>query len=180
MRCMQKSDLLVVGIDQHDSVDCSGRLWNGYQTEPEVFRNSWELFEEMDAFFDRLHFPEQSTQYRSFAKGNQRTRRTAEMEDRRPDMNELKKKKGEKETFLVQVLYRQHATWQGQVIWMEQNKKMYFRSAMELLKLMDSAMEQSAQGLDPDQVPEADDPADEAGAAPLSGTCTGQNKDGCA
>ena len=62
-------------------------------------------------------------------------------EDRKPVMSEIEKNRGDKGTFIVQVMYRQNATWQGQVIWAEQNKKVYFRSAMELLKLMDSALE---------------------------------------
>lgn len=167
MKIMQKPDLLVVGIDQIDFVDYSGRLWNGYQNEPEVFQNSLELIEEMEAFYDRLNYPERAIQYRSFSKRKQRTQRTANMEDRKPDMSKLEKKKGEKGTFIVEVMYRQNATWQGQVIWAEQNKSMYFRSAMELLKLMDSALNQSAAGQDPSRTSDADDREDKIGAAPF-------------
>ena len=46
--------------------------------------------------------------------------------------------RSERETFVVRVLYRQNNTWQGEVLWAEQNEKRYFRSALEL---MDSAME---------------------------------------
>ncbi|MCR5830089.1 MAG: hypothetical protein K6F93_07080 [Lachnospiraceae bacterium] len=47
---------------------------------------------------------------------------------------------GKKATFLVNVLYRQNATWQGTVTWVEGEKKMSFRSALELFVLMESAM----------------------------------------
>ena len=46
-----------------------------------------------------------------------------------------------KETFIVKVEYCQNETWQGQVIWAEENKTVRFRSALELMKLMDEAME---------------------------------------
>lgn len=49
--------------------------------------------------------------------------------------------RSERETFVVRVLYRQNNTWQGEVLWAEQNEKRYFRSALELMELMDSAME---------------------------------------
>lgn len=46
-----------------------------------------------------------------------------------------------KGTFIVHVRYRQNATWQGDVIWAEKNERQGFRSALELLKLIDSALD---------------------------------------
>ena len=46
-------------------------------------------------------------------------------------------------TFVVHVMHRQNATWQGTVVWAEKNQKASFRSALELIKLMDSAVEES-------------------------------------
>lgn len=48
-------------------------------------------------------------------------------------------KKG-KQTFIVEVIDHQKSTWQGQVHWIQGNKKMSFRSVMELLNLMDSVI----------------------------------------
>ena len=53
---------------------------------------------------------------------------------------------GKRETFVVRVLCRQNNTWQGEVLWAEQNEKQYFRSALELMELMDSAMEEGEGG----------------------------------
>ncbi|PWL64002.1 MAG: hypothetical protein DBY34_01030 [Oscillospiraceae bacterium] len=47
---------------------------------------------------------------------------------------------GEKATFIVQVQFRQNATWQGSISWVEQKKEQKFRSALEMIKLMDSAL----------------------------------------
>ena len=52
--------------------------------------------------------------------------------------------KGKKATFVVQVQYRQNATWQGTVTWLEEGKQSHFRSALELIKLMDSALEETS------------------------------------
>ena len=52
--------------------------------------------------------------------------------------------KGEKATFVVHVMYRQNATWQGSVTWAEKKQTANFRSALELIKLMDSAVEATA------------------------------------
>ena len=45
------------------------------------------------------------------------------------------------ETFLVCVQYRQNATWQGSVTWVDEQREQYFRSTLELLKLIDGALE---------------------------------------
>ena len=45
------------------------------------------------------------------------------------------------ETFLVQIRNTQNATWQGTVAWTDGRKQETFRSALELLLLMNSALE---------------------------------------
>ena len=45
-------------------------------------------------------------------------------------------------TFYVQILFRQNETWQGKVSWAQGKQKQYFRSALELVKLIDSALPQ--------------------------------------
>jgi len=44
-------------------------------------------------------------------------------------------------TFVVQVRYRRNGTWQGTVSWMNGNKQSDFRSALEMLKLMEDTMD---------------------------------------
>ncbi|WP_051538025.1 hypothetical protein [Butyrivibrio proteoclasticus] len=43
-------------------------------------------------------------------------------------------------TFVVKVDYSQRGTWQGKVVWADENRTEHFRSALELIKLMDSAI----------------------------------------
>ena len=43
-------------------------------------------------------------------------------------------------TFIVEVKCMEKDTWQGKVTWAEKNRSQYFRSALELLKLMDRAL----------------------------------------
>ena len=56
---------------------------------------------------------------------------------------ETEKDTKKKATFVIQVQYRQNATWQGQVVWSEKHERTPFRSELELIKLIDSATEQS-------------------------------------
>ena len=43
-------------------------------------------------------------------------------------------------TFIVQVLYRRNGTWQGVLKWTDGRREQQFRSAFEMLKLMDEAL----------------------------------------
>ena len=46
-----------------------------------------------------------------------------------------------KQTFVVEVVDQQNASWQGSVNWVNTGKKEHFRSALELIRLIDSALE---------------------------------------
>lgn len=45
------------------------------------------------------------------------------------------------ETFIIKVVDQQNATWQGSVTWVDEQREQYFRSTLELLKLIDGALE---------------------------------------
>ena len=47
---------------------------------------------------------------------------------------------GKLATFEVKILFRQNASWQGCVTWLEEEKEEHFRSVLELAILMDSAL----------------------------------------
>ncbi len=44
-------------------------------------------------------------------------------------------------SFLIVVRDNQQETWQGTIEWVEQNRKESFRSALEMIKLIDSALQ---------------------------------------
>ena len=50
------------------------------------------------------------------------------------------KRISKKPTFVIQMLDNQNMTWQGTITYLEDNQKMPFRSVLEMLKLMDSAI----------------------------------------
>lgn len=43
-------------------------------------------------------------------------------------------------SFQITVLFRQNATWQGNILWLEGQKEAQFRSVLELVKLLDSVL----------------------------------------
>lgn len=56
--------------------------------------------------------------------------------------NENKKNTG---TFVLKILNRQNSTWQGNITWVEKQKSENFRSALEMLKLIDNALDENTE-----------------------------------
>lgn len=44
-------------------------------------------------------------------------------------------------TFIVKILNKQNSTWQGSVTWVEEQRTQHFRSALELIKLIDGVLD---------------------------------------
>ena len=43
-------------------------------------------------------------------------------------------------TFQIQVLFREHCTWQGRLVWKDTNQEASFRSVLELMQLLDDIL----------------------------------------
>ena len=65
---------------------------------------------------------------------------TKVMEDDR-----LLEQHGDMGTFVIRVQHRQHSSWQGMVTYLDKDKTVYFRSALELIKIIDSALDEAEQ-----------------------------------
>ena len=130
--------ICVNGVEQND---IQGELWTPYEEESMAFSNCKELLLNMDQLYDHWDFPQRTTSYRTFGKKD----KTKDFHNplsirKREPIRSLKSFKGEKATFLVQVKFRQNATWQGTVIHEESNKKFDFTSAMGLVEIIDKSM----------------------------------------
>jgi hypothetical protein len=44
------------------------------------------------------------------------------------------------DTFIVKVHHSQDATWHGEIVWADENKSVKFRSALEMIRLIDEAV----------------------------------------
>ncbi|MBQ2819515.1 MAG: hypothetical protein IKM67_05230 [Clostridia bacterium] len=54
-------------------------------------------------------------------------------------------RKGRLATFSIRLMFRQNASWQGSVSWLEGSSEETFRSALELIFLMKSALDSKKQ-----------------------------------
>ena len=46
-----------------------------------------------------------------------------------------------KGTFIVKILNKKNSTWQGSITWVEKQKTQHFRSALEMIKMIDGALD---------------------------------------
>lgn len=44
------------------------------------------------------------------------------------------------EVFRIQILFREHYTWQGRLVWQKENREYVFHSAIELIQLLDEIL----------------------------------------
>jgi len=131
---------IVLCVDRVVQDNIGGRLFHGYLEKEILFEGFEDMVRKTDSFFDELGFPQRGTNERSFEKisdtGVRRGRMTRMMDD-----DKLLQQHGEMGTFVIRVQHRQHSSWQGRVTWLEENETVYFGSALELLKLIDGALD---------------------------------------
>ncbi len=137
-------NLMSICIDKDQNHEKQGRFYHRYSAEPVVFTDLNDLLIIADRLMDRIDYPQASMRSRTFFDGKgDRIEKGAE---RVRSSDEILSETGKKATFIVNVQYRQNATWQGKVLWAETEKSCNFRSALELLKLIDGALDEAEAG----------------------------------
>ncbi len=127
----------MICVDSYEQNIMAGRYYNyGQEGEGHQFCSLVQLLVELEKILDSANFPQSFTSVRSFA----------DVSDiKRTDSTDSASRKGKCATFEVKILFRQHTSWQGSVKWLEKNSEQPFRSALELIFLMNSALEYSAE-----------------------------------
>jgi hypothetical protein len=97
----------------------------------------WELLKSIEDDLTTNKFPQSAMRYRTWGAGNE-TERKEMSYDIYGIKVDLVPRTGDP-TFIIRVLYRQNATWQGTIQWIEGRQMRLYRSMNELLSLMDEA-----------------------------------------
>lgn len=134
-------NLLNICIDSERDGEITGRMYHYYSTEPAYFQSILELLKLAEKLFDNIAFPQASTENRSFEgvadKGVPYNSRRPE---RKMRAAELTAPRGKLVTLLTRVEYRQHSTWQGEVLWIEGEKKEAFSTEVELARILERTL----------------------------------------
>ena len=127
----------VIRIYSYRDKNPQGTFYNLYYGEEIAFENLTRLLLLMEDMMDQMDCPQASVRSRRFGQKAKTPERASIAEQLlpRPDQEAIA-------TFKVKVLFRQGASWQGKLSWTEGNQEVSFRSALELVKLIDSALPQ--------------------------------------
>lgn len=91
------------------------------------FENLTQLLFSMDELFDDIGNPRRTMAPRGLVKGI-------------PETREEKAEEKALATFKVDVMFRQNASWQGNLVWLDKKEESQFRSALEFIMIMDGAL----------------------------------------
>jgi hypothetical protein len=120
----------LVCVDSYDDCVMKGRAYNPSSASAIPFESLMQFFLRMEDLLDEMKFPQSYTAKRVFSEP------TTLPADSWTDVNPS----GSIATFAVRILFRQNASWQGSVTWLEEQKEESFRSALELSLLLHSAL----------------------------------------
>lgn len=127
-------------VDQYVDSEIFGRLYGCTGQSPANFCGIVDLANRMEQLFDQRAFPQAYFTTRSFGKPKLIVSPKKEEAYSQMDETVFETERGEKSTFIVQVQFRQNATWQGTISWADKKKTQHFRSTLEMIKLMDEAL----------------------------------------
>ena len=128
---------ITVCVDSYENGILKGRLHNGYR-EADSFESLVQFLLVVEAMLEDQQIPQSYTVRRKFSDYISAGEGSAAAGPVR---------KGSLATFDVQVLYRQHTSWQGVLLWRDCNLEQSFRSVLELVLLMDSALRKQEEGV---------------------------------
>lgn len=127
--------MTLVCIDHYEHKVLRGKIYNPSHENGVRFESTMEFLLQMEKMFNELNCPQSFAALRTF-----RPKSPEYISDAQSG-NCLKE--GERATFSLRILFRQNSSWQGSLLWHEGKTEEPFRSVLELLLLMDSALSES-------------------------------------
>lgn len=123
--------VMTVRITAYRNGCLQGRL-SGVELEGELeFDSTIELLLQMQQLMDASNAPQRNEEVRSFpGEGSLSPQKKPVSAARAPALA----------VFQINVMFRQNATWQGNLLWVDVNEEAHFRSVLELLMLLNSAL----------------------------------------
>jgi len=129
----------ILCVDSYEKSVPTGRFYNPSHEDGEPFQGLTEFLIKMEDILNSMDFPQSFTATRTFGRPP---------EYRADGPPETMIKEGKLATFMIRILFRQNASWQGSVTWLEGETSQSFRSVLELVLLMDSALRETEQPSD--------------------------------
>lgn len=126
----------LIKMYSYDNKCMQGTIFNPFFEKEMVFENVMQMITMIERISDSLFFPQKAMQLRQFADCDQPEDKTTFDFVTTSDFSE----KFPLATFELEIIFRQNASWQGNIVYAENSLSSSFRSVLELLSLMDSVL----------------------------------------
>jgi len=120
----------LVCVDSYENGVLQGRLYTAFQGM-KTFDSLSQFLVKIENILEENRIPQSYTASRSFS---------AILPQDNADAVPGEIRQGSRATFELQILFRQHSSWQGRILWRDKKVEQSFRSVLELVLLMDSAL----------------------------------------
>ena len=130
---VNENRIITICVDDYEGGIPKGRVYHSTQGMSS-FQSLTQLLLKMEWILEELQEPQSYTAKRTFSS----TVPADEEWDCIPRFRD-----GGKATFELKVLFRQHSSWQGVIVWKDRQHEQSFRSVLELVFLLDSALRDS-------------------------------------
>ena len=128
----------LVCVDSYEKGILEGRFYNNLW-EADSFESMSQFLCKMEAMLDDQQMPQSYTRKRTF---------NGLLDPPESRLLPPRVRRGKKATFELKVIFRQNTSWQGVIVWLERQWEQSFRSVLEMILLMDSALRR-VEGSDP-------------------------------
>jgi hypothetical protein len=126
---------VIIEIESYEFSNPVGLIKNPTFGRKIPFRSATELLMIVDELMNSLSFPQATMHARSFAVPPRNIETSERVWGTEPIA-----------VFKLNVVFRHNASWQGTLTWLENEEQMPFRSAFEMLMLVDSVINADAAG----------------------------------
>ena len=124
----------LVYIDSYDHGVPKGQFYNPYKKETGLFSSLSQMILKLEQCLDEENIPQSFHKIRTFQTESCVTPENCISDDVHNDS---------KATFVIQVQFRRNTSWQGSFVWLDRRRTEKFRSVLELIYLMDSALSET-------------------------------------
>lgn len=118
-------------IDSYDDRILKGHFSNSYYSDGVPFESTIDFLIKMESMLEEMNWPQAFSIRRSFQNSEEKCA---------TPISKGTVKEGNVATFSLRILFRQNSSWQGALYWHNAKMEESFRSVLELLMLIDSAL----------------------------------------
>ena len=126
----------VLCIDSYEDDNPTGRIYHPHAPKSIAFRSLTQFLLQMEELLNDMDYPQAFTAARCFGEPKRVLPSAA---------SSAAERRGRLATFQIRILFRQNSSWQGSILWQEKGETHSFRSVLDLIRLLDSALQAGAE-----------------------------------